>query len=130
VCFSPDGTLLATGASDFKIRVRVLSCRSLTSIRAHELFILSPPRNHPSQLAYPVYRQIWDIATKRILSTFEGHENIVLSLEFSSDTRLIFSGSVDYTVRIWDMETGQHTLLSITAPSDVRFILTYHCVAC
>jgi WD40 repeat protein len=85
-------------------------------------------RHNSSQLAYPIYGQIWDIATKRILSTFQGHEKSLLSLEFSSDARLILSGSLDNTVRIWDMETGQHKSLSITAPSDVRFIVTYHCL--
>jgi WD40 repeat protein len=68
------------------------------------------------------------MATKRILSTFEGHEKSLLSLEFSSDARRILSGSSDNTVRIWDMETAQHKSLSITASSDVRFRSTYHCV--
>jgi WD40 repeat protein len=81
---------------------------------------------YPSQLTHPIYRQIYDIATKRILSTFEGHEDLVISLEFSCDTRLILSGSFDNTVRIWDMQTRKHKLLSITAPSDVRFSSTYH----
>jgi WD40 repeat protein len=86
------------------------------------------PRLHiyPSQLTHPVYRQIWDIATKRILSTFEGHEDSVISLKFSCDTRLILSSSLDNTARIWHMETG-HKLLSIAAPSDESFIVTYHC---
>jgi WD40 repeat protein len=93
-----------------------------------ELIVLPRLHIYPSQLTHPIYRQIYDTATKRILSIFEGHENSVISLEFSCDTRLILSGSLDNTVRIWDMETGQHKLLSITAPSDVRFSSTYHCV--
>jgi WD domain, G-beta repeat len=70
--------------------------------------------------------QVWDIATKSILSRFEGHENTVVSLDFSRDGRLIISGSLDNTVRIWDMETKQHKTLSITVGVDVRVVVTYY----
>jgi WD40 repeat protein len=69
--------------------------------------------------------QIWNIATKRILSIFEGHQVEVSSLDFSRDGRLIISGSLDNTVRIWDMETKQHEMLSITAQADVRVVVSY-----
>lgn len=35
---------------------------------------------------------------------FEGHDNSVLSLEFSPDSRRLLSSSLDNTVRIWDVE--------------------------
>jgi WD40 repeat protein len=81
---------------------------------------------NPAYPLAPHHPQIWDIATKHILSRFEGHKDNVISLNFSRDGRLIISGSCDNTVRIWDTETKQHETLSITAQMDVRVIVTYH----
>jgi WD40 repeat protein len=49
----------------------------------------------------------------------------LISFDFSRDGRLIISASWDNTVRIWDIETKQHEMLSITAGVDVRVIVTY-----
>lgn len=77
VCFSPDGTLLATGAEDRRIRV-------------------------------------WDINTRRIRCSFDGHDQDIYSLDFSKNGRLIASGSGDKSVRLWDIETrSQIMVLSI-----------------
>ncbi|KAF8483151.1 WD40-repeat-containing domain protein [Gautieria morchelliformis] len=75
-CFSPDGRLLATAASNIIM--------------------------------------VWDIANKRVLYIFQGHQLDIWFLDFSPDGRLIVSSSEDQTVRIWDMETGQHKTLSST----------------
>jgi WD40 repeat protein len=137
MCFSPDGRYLATGADEGEIRVRGSPCRSLTNHLPLPTFdsVLSPqhafPHLHiyhaqPEYLFAPHHPQIWDIATKHILSRFEGHKNRVISLSFSRDGRLIISGSWDNTVRIWDKETKQHETMSIRAQGDVRVIVTYH----
>lgn len=47
--------------------------------------------------------QIWDIAKKRILTTFSGHTQEIYSLDFSPDGRYIISGSGDRTTRIWSL---------------------------
>lgn len=70
VCFSPDGTKLAAGAEDNKVRV-------------------------------------WDIASKRIVTTLEGHSQDIYSLDFSRDGKFIVSGSGDKSVKIWSVETGE-----------------------
>jgi WD40 repeat protein len=142
VCFNPDGTLLATGADDHKISVRFSPSHSLTHYLPYRLLLdsvlfpqfslihglcfLSPP--HLSLeicISLPHHSQIWDIANKRILSIFDGHGNSVSSLDFSRDGRLLVSGSSDNTVRIWNVVTGQHKMLSIRVPGDVRVIVTY-----
>jgi len=57
--------------------------------------------------------RIWDIAKKRIVNVFDGHQQEIYSLAFSKDGRLIVSGSGDRTARIWDMNDGSCTVLTI-----------------
>jgi WD40 repeat protein len=45
-----------------------------------------------------------------------GHLSIVESVAFSPDGKRIVSGSVDPTIRIWDMDTG----MAIGAPQAVQ----------
>ncbi len=51
--------------------------------------------------------QIWEIAKQRILRVFDGHQQVIYSLDFSPDGCLIVSGSGDKTVRIWDMDNAK-----------------------
>ena len=57
--------------------------------------------------------KIWDITKKRIRNVFDGHQGIIHSLDFSTDGRLIVSGSRDETVRIWDRVDGTSKVLII-----------------
>lgn len=100
VCFSPDGKYLATGAEDKQIRVRA-----------------DPPQCFE---LYSQSCQIWDIAKKRIRNVFDGHQQEIYSLDFSSDGTLIVSGSGDKTARIWNMNTGLSQVLTINDPDSLN----------
>src|SRR5438876_253954 len=41
-----------------------------------------------------------------ILNVFEGHTSGVTSVAFSGDGKQVVSGSWDYTVQVWDAQTG------------------------
>jgi len=47
--------------------------------------------------------QIWDIASESIHHKFREHRKEVCSLAFSSDGRLVVSGSADQTAKIWNV---------------------------
>lgn len=58
--------------------------------------------------------RVWDIETRRIRCSFDGHEQDIYSLDFAKNGRIIASGSGDKTVRLWDIETrAQIMVLSI-----------------
>jgi WD40 repeat protein len=50
---------------------------------------------------------VWDLQTGKLLWTFEGHKFDVDALVFTRDDRYLLTGSVDQTIKFWDMKTGQ-----------------------
>lgn len=79
IAFSPDGTILASGRSDLTIR-------------------------------------LWDVATRQCLKVLEGHTSTIKSVIFitanpsaprEEQQSILASGSLDETIRLWDVQTGE-----------------------
>lgn len=51
--------------------------------------------------------RLWEAATGKELKHFEGHRERVGCVAFSSDGRMLATGSQDNTVRLWEIATGQ-----------------------
>lgn len=52
---------------------------------------------------------VWNAKTGEKLFTLSGHKLDVSGLIFTHDDRFLLSGSVDTTIKFWDMRTGQAT---------------------
>jgi len=50
--------------------------------------------------------RLYSVADGSIVRTFSGHTNTIFSLDFSSDGKMLASGSQDRTLRVWNVADG------------------------
>ena len=55
--------------------------------------------------------RIWDVADRRIIDVFEGHQGRVNSVAFSPRGDQFVSGSDDGAVMVWDVSTGENATI-------------------
>jgi|GEM_PF-1016523 len=69
---------------------------------------------------------------QRLLKTLTGHQNVIVSLNFSTNGAMLVSGSWDKTIRIWNpvngittriIETGKNVLFSTAVSKDAKSIV-------
>ena len=82
LAFSPDGRYLVAGLG-------------------------SPNLFSPAISANPLL--VWEVATRQLIRRLKGHTGFCTSLEFSSDGRLLASGSHDGTAILWSTESWKAT---------------------
>lgn len=51
--------------------------------------------------------ELWNIETGKQLKILEGHTDLIKTLLFSDDGNFLFSGSLDKTLKIWNINTGE-----------------------
>jgi WD40 repeat protein len=53
---------------------------------------------------------LWDVATGKEKATLKEHTKSVTSVAFSPDGMTLASGSVDQTIKLWDVQPGKEKL--------------------
>ena len=51
--------------------------------------------------------KLWEAATGKLLTTFQGHTAAVYTVAWSPDGKTLASGSYDETVKLWEAATGK-----------------------
>ncbi len=135
VAISPDGRFALSGSEDKTIRLWELNtgkCRRI--LKGHTEAVLSVAISPEGRFALSGSRdktlRLWELNTGKCLLTLTGHTDYVNSVVFSPEGRFALSGSgyysrdwngdysVDNTVRLWDLNTGE-CLLTLTGHKEM-----------
>lgn len=113
IAFSPDGSLLASGSQDRTIKLWDMQRRTLRATIAHSNGIrdlLFLPHSSIVAGGDDGALTFWDVNSRRVLKTLAGHEGWVRSLSVSPDGTFIASGSMDRSIRLWNIMSEEEQL--------------------
>ncbi|KAG2342354.1 WD40 repeat-like protein [Suillus weaverae] len=68
--------------------------------------------------------RLWDVETKKVITTWTRHTSVVCALCWSADSERVVSGSWDGTARVWDVDSGK-TVLKIKTGHDLVCAVMY-----
>ena len=106
VAFNPEGTLLATGSDDNRIRLWSTADYSLVSTwQGHSRWVngvaFTPDGSLLVSGSHDYAVGLWEVESGELLALLPGHENVVLRVAVNPQGTLIASISWDGTIRLW-----------------------------
>lgn len=115
--FSPDGQVLATGggepsrSGEIKLWQATTGKPLQTLTNIHSDTVLSLDFSRDGKLlasgGADKFARVTDLATGKVVKSFEGHSHHVLGVAWKSDGRTLATAGADGVVKIWDFLTGE-----------------------
>ncbi len=129
--FTPDGKVMATGSRTAPVALHVLNTEVQQSLddEADVTVGAASLAFAPDGTTLAVGQQdgritFWDVATGKLRSALEGHDDFVAALSFAPDGTTLASSGGDRSVRVWEPATGRERL-AIRSPSNTVVALSY-----
>jgi WD40 repeat protein len=125
VAFSQDGAQIVTASTDHTVKVWDTFANTEQSVMRKEqqlsMLCVSPDGTHVTSVLSNHTIQVWDALKGTVSKRFKGHSAKVTSVAFSQDHCLLASGSLDRSIRIWNMISGS-CLQIITEDIDINSV--------
>jgi hypothetical protein len=110
VCYSPDGSRIASGSWDQTVKVwDSQSGTEVATLRGHTFAVWSvcySPDGSRIASGSDGTVKVWDSQSGTEVATLRGHTRQVTCVCYSPDGSRIASGSYDQTVKVWDSQSG------------------------
>lgn len=131
VCYSPDGTRIASSSDDNTICIwdAKTGKRLMPQLRGHmgpvNSIAFSPDGKKIVSGSEDKTVRVWDAQTGvQTLPSLNGHSEHVKSVSFSPDGKKIVSAS-SHSIRIWDAKTGKPKGISIEVPKAYFYSVSF-----
>ncbi|MDD5452680.1 MAG: WD40 repeat domain-containing protein [Candidatus Bipolaricaulis sp.] len=107
IACSRDGTLMASAGHDRAILWDTATWTELRSLPGKAWDVAFTPDGYFLVVGWGKILRVWDTAVGLLYhNELWGHESCAITVAVSPDGRLLLSGSLDETARVWDAETG------------------------
>ena len=117
IAFSADGKLLGVTGGEPTVEGEVKIFEADTLKQVFELknghsdtvygICFSPDAKMIATGSADKFVKVWEVATGKLVKSFEGHTHHVLDVGWTADGKLLASAGGDNTVKIWDFEKGE-----------------------
>ena len=128
IAYSPDGQLLAVGASDYTIKIWSIESHSeIATFQGHRSQItsvtFSPDGKQLATGSIDSTIRLWDLELKKERQKLVGFKGLVNNVVFSPNGSILASAATDKTIRLWDLQSGKEKLKIDLEGQDVKFLL-------